>query len=77
MAKKVKNAEPTTNTLTFRKTHPKNRCSFGVKGVPGIVVFDCGLFADGKPPKTITVDCNLTIPTSNSSKDEKVAAEAK
>jgi hypothetical protein len=57
-------SEPTTEqatnyTLTFRKSHPKNRCSYGVVGVPGIVVFDVGLFAGKKPPKSIVLDCAL------------------
>jgi hypothetical protein len=58
----------TENTLTYRKSHPKDRCSYGVAGVAGIVVFDTRLFADGKPPKTITVSCNLTSPVSKEPK---------
>jgi len=54
--------EQTSNsTLTFRKTHPKNRCSYGVPGVPGIVVFDIGLFAGKKPPRSILLDCALAV----------------
>jgi hypothetical protein len=31
-------AQPTNRMLHFRKNHPGNRCSYGVAGVPGIVV---------------------------------------
>ena len=52
--------------LQFRRYHPGagalGRCSYGLPGVPGIVVFDVGLFADGKPPATITVDCPMAEP---------------
>ena len=43
----------TNHTLTYRKNHPNGRCSYGVAGVPGIVVFDLKQYADGKPPATI------------------------
>jgi hypothetical protein len=46
-------------TLTFRRTHPKNRCSYGVAGVPGLAVFDVSLFAGKKPPKAIVLDVAL------------------
>jgi len=59
-------AQPTApavnHTLTYRKNHPGNRCSYGIAGVPGIVVFDMKLFADGKPPATIVLDCALALP---------------
>ena len=52
----------TNKMLTYRKNHPNNRCSYGVEGVSGIVVFDMKLFAGGKPPKSITLDCDLVAP---------------
>lgn len=52
----------TTNTLTYRRDHPKDRASYGVPGVPGLVAFDKRLFANGKAPKTITLDCDLAVP---------------
>jgi hypothetical protein len=62
MTKTPEAEEPTANfTLTFRKNHPKGRCSYGVAGAPGIAVFDMRLFANGKAPKTITVDAKLTV----------------
>lgn len=54
------------NTLTFRRFHPGGgplgRCSYGLPGVAGIVVFDVGLFPGGEVPSTITVDCTLAEP---------------
>ena len=57
-----KKTSTSTSTLTFRKDHPKDRASYGIAGVPGIVVFDTPLFANGKAPKTITLDCDLAVP---------------
>lgn len=55
-----------TATLTFRRLHPGGgalgRCSYGVAGVPGIVVFDMGLFAGGVAPATITLNVALAAP---------------
>lgn len=55
------------HTLTYRRQHPGGgvlgRCSYGVAGVPGIVVFDMGLFAGGVAPATITLSCALAAPT--------------
>lgn len=55
-----------TQTLTFRRNHPGGgplgRCSYGVAGVPGIVVFDLGLFPGGVAPTTITLDVTLAEP---------------
>ena len=65
MSKNKATKQPTAtsnNTLTYRKNHPGNRCSFGIPGVPGIVVFDKRLFADGKAPKSIVLDCDLAVP---------------
>jgi hypothetical protein len=58
----------TNHTLTYRKVHPQGRCSYGVAGVAGIVVFDLKLFADGKPPATIVLDCALALPVAKTSK---------
>lgn len=49
-------------TLTYRRDHPGNRCSYGIMGVAGIVVFDKGLFGDGVAPAVITMDCELAQP---------------
>ncbi len=53
-------------TITFRRNHPGGgplgRVSYGVAGVPGIVVFDLGLFVGGVAPATITLDCELAAP---------------
>jgi hypothetical protein len=66
-------AKSESNTLTFRKNHPKDRCSYGIQGVHGIAVFDTRLFADGKPPKVITVSCNLVAPVAKEPKASKEA----
>lgn len=54
-------------TLSFRRNHPGGgplgRCSYGLAGVPGIVVFDLGLFPGGVAPATITLDVQLAEPT--------------
>jgi len=54
------------NTITFRRLHPGGgplgRCSYGVAGVSGIVVFDMGLFPGGIAPTTITLSCELSQP---------------
>lgn len=68
----------TNYTLNYRKDHPKNRCSYGVPGVSGIVVFDKNLFAGGVPPATITVDVELALPkvVSATAKAEAAAVKA-
>lgn len=50
------------HVLIYRRDHPQNRSSYGIAGVAGIVVFDKGLFADGVPPASITLDCLLALP---------------
>lgn len=56
-----------SGTLFYRRQHPGGgplgRCSYGLPGVAGIVVFDMGLFAGGVAPATITVNCALAAPT--------------
>ncbi len=64
-------AEGTNHVLTYRRDHPQNRCSYGISGVSGIVVFDKGMFLDGNPPATITLDCMLAMP-----KPDQKAAKA-
>lgn len=53
--------------LQFRRLHPGGgplgRCSYGLPGVPGIVVFDVALFADGKPPATLELNVPMAQPT--------------
>jgi hypothetical protein len=71
----------TVNTsITYRRDHPGNRCSFGIAGVPGIVVFDKGLFADpNNIPTTISLDIPLQLPRAveKVSKDEQKAEKAR
>lgn len=54
------------NVLHYRRAHPGGgvlgRCSYGVPGVPGIVVFDVALFLPGAPPATLTLSCPLAAP---------------
>ena len=54
------------NSITFRRLHPGGgplgRCSYGVAGVAGIVVFDMGLFPGGIAPASITLNCELAEP---------------
>lgn len=63
-------------TLHYRKDHPKNRCSYGVAGVAGIVVFDKNLFA-GEPPLTITLDVELAQPKPDAKAAKAEAAAQK
>lgn len=60
------NAPAATTVLTFRRNHPGGgplgRCSYGKAGVPGIVVFDLGMFPGGIAPQTITIDCAMVEP---------------
>ena len=75
MTKTTEATVPTSNVLTFRKPHPKDRASFGIVGVAGIAVFDLRLFASGKAPKFITLDCALAVgkvaPAKTSGKGKK------
>jgi hypothetical protein len=60
----------------YRRDHPQDRCSYGIAGVSGIVVFDKGLFANGVPPTTITVDCALAQPKADAKAEKaRLAAE--
>lgn len=52
----------TTNTLVYRRDHPNGRVSYGISGVPGLAVIDLRLFAGGKAPKSIVLDCELAAP---------------
>lgn len=62
----TKTATVTTGILHYRRSHPGGgplgRCSYGVPGVPGIVVFDVALFLPGAPPATLTLDVALATP---------------
>lgn len=70
-------AQTSTNrVLTYRRNHPQNRCSYGIAGVSGIVVFDLGLFANGAPPPTITVDVDLALPKAVPEKLDKAQSAA-
>lgn len=65
------------HVLTYRREHPGNRCSYGIAGNSGIVVFDKGLFAGSteagfQAPATITLSCEM-VPVKA---DTKVAREA-
>jgi len=74
--------------LTFKRNHPQDRCSYGVAGNPGIVVFQRGLFVGARPftsntdqgglPGTITLNCELVQPKADNktAKAEVAAAKA-
>jgi hypothetical protein len=56
------------STLYYRRAHPGGgvlgRCSYGIPGVAGIVVFDVALFLPGQPPATLTLQgVTLATPT--------------
>lgn len=48
--------------IVYRRDHPGDRCSYGIVGNPGIIVFDKGLFKDGVAPPHITLDCEMVAP---------------
>lgn len=72
-------------TLTYRRNHPGNRCSYGVDGNPGIMVVDRGLFAGTVPttgqndlggmPAVIVLDAEL-VPVKLDNKTSKAEAAA-
>lgn len=78
-------AEPTivggpNFVLTYRREHPGNRCSYGIAGNSGIVVFDKGLIQGSDQPgftmpPTITLDCQL-VPIKADNKTAKAEAAA-
>src|SRR4051812_15310429 len=59
-------AAPATTTLHFRRMHPGGgalgRCSFGIPGVPGIVVVDVAMFVGGVVPQTLVVNLAMATP---------------
>lgn len=65
------NASPATastvTVLHYRRAHPGGgtlgRCSYGIPGVPGIVVFDVGMFVGGIAPATITLPFAMAVPS--------------
>lgn len=70
-------------TLEYRRDHPKSRCSYGVAGVAGIVVFDLNLIAGSDQPgftmpSTITIDVPLAEPKADNkaAKAEQAALRA-
>ncbi len=75
--------------LVFRRNHPGNRCSYGIAGQSGIVVFDRGLVAGtvvttsnedlGGMPPTITLSAELVQPKvdNKQAKAEAAAVKAK
>lgn len=62
-------------SLTYRREHPGNRCSYGIPGNAGIVVFDRGLFADPAFNGPIMLDVEMAQPKADN-KAEKLAAAA-
>lgn len=62
-------------TLVYRRDHPGNRCSYGIAGNPGIVVFDKGLFLDGVAPAFIQADAAFVSPKADN-KTTKAEAQA-
>lgn len=56
-----------STTLFFRRNHPGGgvlgRCSYGLPGVAGIVVFDLGMFEGGIAPATIVLPFAMAAPT--------------
>lgn len=68
--------------LTYRREHPGNRCSYGIAGNSGIVVFDKGLFAGSDQPgftapATITLDCEMVQPKADNKTAKAEAAAVK
>lgn len=63
--------------IVYRRDHPGNRCSYGISGTSGIVVFDKGLFKDGVAPPSITLDCEMAQPKVDNKTAKAEAAAAK
>jgi hypothetical protein len=77
-------------TLVFKRNHPQNRASYGVPGVPGLVVIQRDLVAGTTPvegqanvntlggmPEFITVSMPLVSPRSDNKAAKAEAAAAK
>jgi hypothetical protein len=74
-------------TLHFKRNHPQDRASYGIAGVPGIVVIQRGMFAGTTPftsntdlagmPATITLDALLVSPKVDNKQAKAEAAAAK
>lgn len=62
-------------TLAYRRDHPGNRCSYGIAGNPGIVVFDKNLFKDGVAPAEIGLTCEM-VPVKSDNKTAKAEQAA-
>lgn len=71
----VETAPATNRAIVYRRDHPGNRCSYGISGNAGIVVFDKGLFAGGVAPASITLDCDM-VPVKADNKTARAEAEA-
>lgn len=83
-AQPVAEAQPVASpnfTLVYRRQHPGGgslgRCSYGIAGVSGIVVFDMSLFANGVAPPTVTMDCEFVQPKADNKTAKAEAAAAK
>lgn len=73
--------------LHFKRNHPQDRASYGIPGVPGIVVIQRGLIAGTTPftsntdlagmPATITLDALLVSPKADNKTAKAEAAAAK
>lgn len=66
--------------LSYRRDHPGNRSSYGVAGVPGLVVIHHSLLAGFdqpgfQPPAVINVDIDLAEPRGDK-RSEKAAERA-
>jgi len=60
------NTPAAVTVLHYRRAHPGGgplgRCSDGIPGVHGIVVFDLGMFVGGVAPATITLPFAMATP---------------
>lgn len=73
--------------LHFKRNHPQDRASYGIPGVPGIVVIQRGMVAGTTPftsntdlagmPATITVSMELAQPKVDNKQAKAEAAAAK
>jgi hypothetical protein len=64
-------------TITLKRgDHPQNRSSYVVEGQSGNVVFFNTLFANGVPPATITLSCEMVSAVAKVDKSEVAAAKA-
>lgn len=64
-------------TIQYRRDHPGDRCSYGIAGNAGIIVFDKGLFKDGIAPAEIGLTCEMVQPKADNKTAKAEAAAAK